>query len=69
MKITEHTLDGLDQPAKLHLLELLLNDLYRQGIVSNPTLMHIASDVMLLEYQQEDDLLCFNCLDHEYEEE
>ena len=69
MQTTDVRLDGLDQAGKLHLLELLLNDLHRAGLVSNQTLIHIASDIMLLEYQEDDDLLCFNCLDHQHEEE
>ena len=69
MRPTDVTLDGLDQTAKLELLHLLLNDLYRSGPVSTETMMSIASDVMLLEYREDEDLLCFDCIDHEYEEE
>ncbi len=69
MQPTDVTLDGLDPTAKLELLHLLLNDLHRSGAVSTKTMMNIASDLMLLEYQEDDDLLCFNCLDNQYEEE
>ena len=69
MQPTDVPIDGLDQTAKLELLHLLLNDLHRSGAVSTETLMNVASDVMLLDYQENDDLLCFNCLDHQHEEE
>ncbi|WP_420457675.1 hypothetical protein [Neolewinella sp.] len=69
MQLTDVTLDGLDQTAKLELLHLLLNDLHRNGSVSTETMMSIASDVMLLEYREDQDLLCFDCMDHELEEE
>ena len=69
MQPTDTTLDGLDQTAKLELLHLLLNDLHRSGSVSTETMMSIASDVMALEYREDQDLLCFDCIDQEYEEE
>ncbi|WP_420459125.1 hypothetical protein [Neolewinella sp.] len=69
MQLTDVTLDGLDQMAKLELLHLLLNDLHRSGSLSTETMMSIASDVMLLEYREDQDLLCFDCIDHEHEEE
>jgi hypothetical protein len=54
---------------KLHLLQELLNDLHQSGYLSSETLMQIASDVMRLEYEQDDDLISFTDLDHETEEE
>lgn len=65
----EISIDGYDETTKLHLLELLLNDLHQAGIVSSSTLMNLASDVMYIDYRDDEDLLCFNCLDEEYEEE
>ena len=65
----EISIDGYDDLTKLHLLELLLNDLHQAGMVSSSTLMNLASDVMYIDYRDDEDLLCFNCLDEEYEEE
>ncbi len=62
-------LADMQQQDKLQLLEWLLNDLHQQGLVSRDSLMQVASDVMLLEYREDEDLLCFQCLPEESEEE
>ncbi|WP_116125414.1 hypothetical protein [Lewinella sp. IMCC34183] len=58
-------LPDLTRDEKLHLLEQLLNGLARDGVISNATLMTVATDVMELDYRNDDDLLCFQCLDNE----
>jgi hypothetical protein len=60
---------NLSQEEKLALLEALLNDLRLEGIIPPGTLMNIASDVMLLDYQEDEELICFQCLDEQNEEE
>ncbi|THH34933.1 hypothetical protein [Neolewinella litorea] len=62
-------LTALTTHQKLHLLERLLNELSADGILPRSTLMAVAADVMNLEYREDDDLLCFQCLDHESESE
>ena len=68
MEAKEVTLEGMDETTKLQFLELLLNDLHQEGLVTTRTLVQIATDVMAIDYQDDEDLLCFNCLD-EHEEE
>lgn len=58
-----------DQDDKLQLLELLLNDLSRQGTISRATLMTIGADVMAFDYKNDEDLLCFHCIGHEMHDE
>lgn len=62
-------LEDLDQEQKLHLLEGLLNDLHRAGILSSHSLMAVATDVMHLDYREDVDLLCFADFFAENEEE
>ncbi len=62
MDIHSSQFAGMQQQDKLQLLEWLLTDLHQQGLVSRDSLMQVASDVMLLEYREDEDLLCFHCL-------
>ncbi|NJB85979.1 hypothetical protein GGR26_001747 [Lewinella marina] len=62
-------LDRYSPHQKLQLLERLLNDLSARGVLPPSTLMMMAADVMELEYREDDDLLCFQCLDHEMDGE
>ena len=62
------TLPALPLEQKLELLEVLLNDLHRADILSKRTLRSVATEVMRLDYLEDQDLVCFNCLDHEYDE-
>lgn len=69
MEPTTARLDGMEQEEKLRLLELLLHDLRAKGLLSRDTLVQVASDVMLLDYREDHDLRCFDCVPHESEEE
>ena len=62
-------IEELGDDQRLRLLELLLNDLHRRGMVSSDTLVQIASDLILLDYREDQDLLCFDEVAHEMEEE
>ena len=61
-------LDALNPEEKLMLLQELLNDLCLAGVIPRSTLVSVAADVMALDYQEDEDLLCFQCLDHENDE-
>ncbi|MGB3800024.1 MAG: hypothetical protein WA952_09440 [Lewinella sp.] len=62
-------IDNLTPEQKLQVLENLLNDLHREGILSSHSLMAIASDVMYLDYRDDEDLLMFSNFNPENEDE
>ncbi|MBB4080382.1 hypothetical protein GGR28_003016 [Lewinella aquimaris] len=62
-------LAGMDREQKLRLLGRLLNDLHAEKLVSQETLVQIASEVMALDYHDDDDFIVFTHLEHEIEEE
>ena len=61
--------ERLSREEKFDLLQRLLNDLHREGLIGSGSLMALATDVMQLDYREDEDLLCFACLPHENEEE
>lgn len=69
MKVADISLEDLAHEEKLHLLEWLLNDLHRRGVLSSHSLMAVASDAMHLDYREDEDLLCFADIFPENEEE
>ena len=69
MRMADISLKELSHDDKLHLLESLLNDLHRAGVLSSHSLMAVAADVMHLDYREDQDLLCFADIFPENEEE
>ena len=69
MTVGDISLEKLSHEEKLHLLERLLNDLHRTGVLSSHSLMAVASDAMHLDYREDQDLLCFAEIFSENEEE
>ncbi|MCP9234760.1 hypothetical protein [Lewinella sp. JB7] len=69
MNDSRDPLAGMDRERKLQLLGRLLNELHAEGVVSRTTLMGIASEVMTLDYHDDEDLIVFYHLEHETEEE
>ncbi|WP_116108139.1 hypothetical protein [Lewinella sp. IMCC34191] len=63
------SIEDLNGKEKMQLLEKLLNDLHEEGILGSHSLMAIASDVMYLDYQEDEDLLHFTAFTPENEEE
>ena len=61
--------DRLSREQKFSLLHRLLDDLHRQGLIRAETLTELASDLMHIDYHEDEDLLCFSCLAQENEEE
>ncbi len=61
-------IDGLDRDQKLGLLEKLLRDLHEQGILSQESLLAIASDVMHFDYREDESLLTFSTFTDNEEE-
>ena len=69
MKSEKIRIERLSREEKFALLERLLNDLHGEGLIGSDSLMALATDVMQLDYREDEDLLCFACLPHENEEE
>lgn len=69
MPAKQPSIDGMSLEQRIDLLQALLNDLHQREMVSKDTLLRIASDVTALDYLEDEELLCFDCLDEEIEEE
>jgi hypothetical protein len=63
------TIPPLSPEEQLTLLGSLLNNLHEQGIIPRQALVNLASEVMAMDYLEDEELICFQCLDEVNDEE
>lgn len=61
-------IDGMTEEEKAELLHYLLKDLQKRGLISRTSLTAIGGEIARRDYETDEDLTCFSCLEHEMDE-